>query len=194
MKKINIKKTEIFARFVHVASKPDATPLRLQAVSEQGKLITAKCKANVYKRVLGERHGEKGNLFNLGLRNLTQVQFRAHYDQNDEICAIDIVPNRYFLSGAAPRVAGDNSKKGFDIHVDEDLNGFDVWSEDPNTGEKVRVAYAGLSDKQLYALLDELRKITWGNKSTVTVENHKFEKVEEGRIRCKPIQEVKYTT
>lgn len=194
MKKLAIQKTEIFARFVHVASKPNSTPLRVQAVSEQGKLITAKCKSNVYKRVLGERRGEKGNLFNLGLRNLTQVQFRAHYDKDDVICSIDIVPNRYFLSGAAPRVAGDNSKKGFDIHIDEELNGFDVWSEDPNTGDKVRVAYAGLSDKQLYALLDALRDVTWGSKKSVTLENHKFEKVEEGLVRCKPLQDVKYTT
>jgi hypothetical protein len=194
MKKINISKTETFARFVHVVAPKEGEPRRIQAVSENGKLVTARCSEAIFKRVLGERRGEKGERFHLGLRQLTHVQFRAHYDDKDIIQALDIIPNRMFVSGAAPRAAGDAMKKGFDIHIDDDLNGFDVWSEDSNSGEKLRVAYAGLSERELCELLDDLRDCTWGSKRTQTLGKHRFEKVEEGVIRCRPVENVHYTT
>lgn len=194
MKKLKIAKTEKFVRFMHVAVSAEGEPLRVQAVSESGKLVTAKCNEAIYKRVLGERKGERGERFNLGLRKLTQVNFRAHYDDAGVIQALDIVPARSFVSGAAPRVAGDAIKKGFDIHFDEDLNGYDIWSEDPRSGDKVRATYAGLSDRGLENILDSLRKANWGSKNSITIDNHRFEKVEEGVFRCRPLGEVKYTT
>lgn len=193
MKKPKGKK-ELFARFIHVVSHEEGKPLFVQAVNEDGKLITAKCNESVYRRVLGERRGEKGTRFDLGLRKLMQVKFRAHYDEKDVIQALDIIPNRMFVSGAAPRVAGDAIKKGFDIHIDEELEGFDVWSEDSRTGDKVRVAYAGLSERELCELLDALREATWGSKKSLTLLDHKFEKVEDGLVRCKPLKDVRYTT
>lgn len=193
MKKPKGKK-DLYARFIHVVAREEGKPLYVQAVNEDGKLITAKCNEAVYRRVLGERKGEKGTRFHLGLRQLTQVKFRAHFDEKDVIQAVDIVPNRMFVSGAAPRVAGDAIKKGFDIHIDEELEGFDVWSEDPRTGDKVRVAYAGLAERELFELLDELRNVSWGTKKSLSILDHKFEKVEEGLIRCRPIKDVRYTT
>ena len=194
MKKLKIAKIELYARFMHVVAPKDGAPLRLQAVSEDGKLITAKCSEPIYQRVLGERRSENGSKIHLGLRQLTRVKFRAHIDENDTIVALDLIPNRMFVSGAAPRAAGDAIKKGFDIHIDEDLNGFDVWSEDAQTGDPIRVGYAGLSERDLCTILDDLRAASWGNKKTLVLGDHKFERVEDGVIRCRPTKDVKYTT
>lgn len=192
--KHQIHRTETFARFMHVVAASDNAPLRVQAVSDEGKLLTLKCTEPIYRRVLGTRRGEKGERFDLGLRKLTAVKFRGHFDADGLLHSLDIIPNRFFVSGAAPRVAGENSKKGFEIRWDEDLNGFDVWCEDPRTGDKVRTTYAGLAERELGILLDALRGATWKNRKSIELEKHRFERVEEGVFRCRPLEEVKYTT
>lgn len=190
----NIVKTELYARFMHVIVPKDDAPYRVQAVSDGGKLVTSKCSPSIYQRVLGERRGEKNNQFSLGLRRLMHVQFRAHKDETDTIQSLDIVPNRYFTSGAAPRLAGDNVRRGFDIHLDEDLDGFDVWTEDPIDGKQTRVTYAGLAERPLFDLLDALRAADWGDKKTINLLDHRFEKIEEGLVRCRPLKDIRYTT
>ncbi len=195
MKKIKIVKTETFARFVNVVNPQEGKPNRIQAVHESGKLVTERCSDAIFDRVLGERKGEKGERFHLGLRQLTQVKFRAHFDKDNVIQAVDIIPNRMFVSGAAPRVAGDNIRRGFDIHEDDSINGYDVRSEDSRTGEVVRVAYAGLDELTLCKLLDELRNATWSaSKRSQTLAKHRFERIEDGLFRCRPVEDVKYTT
>lgn len=184
----------LYERFMHVVALADGERPRVQAVSEDGQLVTAQCNETIYRRVLGVRLDEQSHRFHLGLRQMTKVKFRAHLDGDGVIQALDIIPNRMFVSGAAPRLSGENTRKGFTIHIDEELDGFDVWTEDPRDGEKYRVAYAGLSERELCDLLDALRAANWGSKKTLTLLDHKFEKVEEGVIRCRPIKEVKYTT
>ncbi len=195
-KKPKLAKVELFERFVHVEKPRGAgQPLRVQAVREDGKLVTCKANSDIYDRVLGTRKGENGERFHLGLRQLTQVKFRAHFDEDEVLQAIDIIPNRSFVSGAAPRVAGDNRKRGFDIHEDEELNGFDVWSEDQRTGDKVRVSYAGLDENELCNLLDALRAATWApSKRVQNLLNHRFERIEEGVYRCRPLVDTPYVT
>lgn len=192
--------TEIYERFVHVVTPSEGSPTRVQVITEEGKLRTVKCSPEIYRRVLGTRAGENGNRADLGLRKLTRVKFRGHKDETDTLRALDLIPNRMFTSGAAPRQAGVAQMKGFDIHIDEELNGFDVWSEDTQNSdpmrinEPLRVAYAGLSERKLCDLLDALRKSVWGERRSLELLGHKFEKVEEGLIRCRPLTDVKYTT
>ena len=194
--KNKLVRVELLERFVHVEKPQGAgTSLRVQAVREDGKLVTCKANSDIYDRVLGSRKGDKGERLHLGLRQLTQVKFRAHFDEDDVIQAVDIIPNRSFVSGAAPRVAGDNRKRGFDIHVDDELNGYDVWSEDQRTGDKVRTTYAGLDENALCNLLDDLRAATWtASKRVQTISGHRFERIEEGVFRCRPLIDTPYVT
>jgi len=194
--KNKLVRVELLERFVHVEKPQGADkPLRVQAVREDGKLITCKANSDIFDRVLGTRKGEKNERLHLGLRQLTQVKFRAHFDDEDVLQAVDIIPNRSFVSGAAPRVAGDNRKRGFDIHEDDELNGYDVWSEDPRTGDKVRTTYAGLDENALCNLLDALREATWAaSKRVQNLLGHRFERVEEGVYRCRPLTDTPYVT
>lgn len=193
-KKESQPKSEVYARFMHVVSHTEGRPFYVQAISEDGRLLTVKCAENIYRRVLGTRSGERGTQFHLGLRQLTQVKFYAHFDLKGYLCSLDIIPARMFVSGAAPRAAGDAAKKGFDLHFDETINGYDIWMEDPRSGEKVRAAYAGLAERDLLNLLNRLREADWEDKKVINLEDHRFEKIEENLIRCRPLKEVKYTT
>lgn len=195
MKKLQIAKTEVYARFMNVVQPAEdgKGPLRVQASGDgNGKLHTVQTNARIFSRVRGTR-SDDNKKFNLGLRGLTRVKFRCHFDSAGIMQAMDLIPNRLFTSGPAPVSAGDARKKGFEVHVDEELNGFDVWSEDKD-GEPVRIAYAGMSEQQLCDVLDAIRSHTWGNKKTATLAGHKVERADDVTFRVKAIGDVKYST
>lgn len=167
---------------------------QFQAVGEGGLLITSKCTQPIYSRILGERNPNTPTAYGLGLRQLVHVRFRALYDKDDVVVGLDIIPNRMFTSGAAPAAAGVASRRGFDVHWDEEINGFDVRTEHPVTGEPMRIAYAGMSETQLCDLLDLLRDHDWGSRKLATLMDHRIDKQEDGSFKVKPVKKISYTT
>lgn len=190
-----IARIDTIMRFSHVVMPTDDNKQpRVLGVTEEGKQVAYPCTREIFQRVLGERVEGNPNQYHLGLRQLVHVKFRAHLDEAGVMQALDIVPNRMFTSGAAPSEAGRAAKNGFEVHWDEELQGFDVWKEHPETGDKMRIAYAGLGEKELADILDELRAYKWGALKNVVISHHKVERREGGTFRIRPARPVVYKT
>lgn len=165
----------IIPRFIHVVDAGSENYIRVQASSDSGKLQLFDTTQPIYRQVLGSISGADQQLRQLGLRGLTHVKFRGHLDAANTLVAIDIVPKRAFVRGSAPVSYGQALTKGFEMTWDEDLQGFDVRAG----------VYAGMDEKTLFNLLDELRDYVWKNRKSAVIQNHKVER-DGGTYTVKP--------
>jgi hypothetical protein len=172
----------VIERFINVVmrdSNDAKAPYALQAVGPMGKLLTLRAKPSIWKRVLGTID-ESGNKKHLGLRNLADVKFVLHLTPPADnttklktIVGVDIVPRRMHISGATPVSWGAAKTKGFNVTWDDELQGFDTLNEE----EERREAYAGMTERQLYDVMDGIRdEKSWGSASTKTIAHHKVTK------------------
>lgn len=173
----------VIERFITVvmrdADAPDKVPYALQATGLMGKLLTLHATPDIWKRVLGTMEETAvSTRKNLGLRQLADVRFVLHLEapkepyKHQKIVGVDIVPRRMHMSGATPVSWGDAKKKGFTLTWDDELNGFDTLDEK----EERRGAYAGMTERELYDVMDAVRGATWGTSSTQTLSGHKVTK------------------
>lgn len=172
----------VVERFINVVMRDGGdpkAPYALQAVGPMGKLLTLRALPTIWKRVLGTID-DTGNKKHLGLRNLADVKFVLHLTQPEDattklktIVGVDIIPRRMHISGAAPVSWAAAKTKGFSLTWDEELKGFDTLNEI----EERREAYVGMTERQLYDVMDGIRdKKPWGAASTQTIAQHKVTK------------------
>lgn len=196
---MNAKKNKIvgsllLGRLIHVVAPEAGKPPKFQAVGDaEARVLTLPCTQQIYNAVLGTK--DPGSTkFDLGLRKLTRVKFRALQTADKTVVGFDIIPNRMFVSGVAPAAAGRARKSGFEIRWSEACGGYDVYTEDPDTGESQRIAYAGMSETMLCELLDALRDRTCDGKKIFTVLGHKVEVKDDDVMLVRPVKAVAYTT
>lgn len=196
-KKETIVRAEVVKRIPHFCN-PDKDAegknrYSIQAIYGDGELRTHWATRSVWEKVRGERSGTNMEKAHLGIRNYAACDFLLHFDADNIVRGIDIIPSRYFARGAAPVTTRNTIRKGFLLNWDAELNGFELQNEnltdrDLESNSSFRVGYVGLTQRTLVNLLQAIRKegVVGNRKKSHIVEHHKITHVEDGTYRVVP--------
>ncbi len=145
-------------RIVHVLAPTANSPLRFEAISGDpsslGKTEIFRCSEDIYNAVLGSR-SEDGNVTRPGLRglhrhhalvHLRQVEVSGKKKQN-EVYAVDLIPTKFFDGNSGSVEAREARKSGMVVVYNPEHLGF-----------RVDVPYLGLSYRDMFTMLGELRQ------------------------------------
>ncbi len=176
-KSLEIKSTKIAARIINIQIPKSPGDFKIQTVNDEGKQSTHNTTEAIYKAVSGTIHGDNMQLKDLGIRKLVGVKFRTHFNEDNTMVAIDIIPNRFFQRGAMPTRGGVALKDGIPIKWREDINGFHA-----------QYGYSGMAESVLGEVLDALRVAMATKAKTITVKGHKVTKGEDDEYIVRPVR------
>jgi len=195
-KPVVIVKSEVVKRlpcFIRPDKTEGAARYFIQAVYGDGEMKTLPATRAIWEKVRGTRSGDQKQKTDLGIRKLSACDYLLHFDKDNVIVGIDLIPSRFFVRGASPLASRDAVRKGFLLLWDEDLNGFELKNEnlsdrDRESNDFFRVGYLGLTQRSLLNLLKEIREagLTSGKVKSAVIAHHKVSIVEENTLRVIP--------
>lgn len=190
------KKVEyrVFLRFPSVIQPdPEKPDVRyVHAIAENGALENIRVSLDVFAAVLGNREagemGEGHEKGNLGIRNRSRASYGAHFENG--ICTgIDIIPSRYYQSGAMPTAAAEAVRQGFQVEWIDSQNGFDIVNDYNERGENLRIASIKATEADMVSLMRGLREVH-GNKlkAGTTIGNFFVTKTSDTTYKVRPVK------
>lgn len=185
-----VVRTVQLSRILHIVQPPEGSPVRrfqgvLSDGNQRGKLVDYRCTQSLWEQIYGSRTESTANY---GIRDRFKSVYlvrlaRLNPKKPDVLTAvgIDIIPARSFTRGAAPTEYLDNRKTGFEVRLDEALNGFVV--ED---------SYAGLDQKGLVGILDAIRNHDATDRKTFLHAGHRIEHRDDVTWKVTPVKPPAY--